>query len=265
MHLDVLGAFGHDERGDDYLLYEAIEEGSCSVRGSRAPDPIKGEGVTMSVSSSNHSRYPSVPTSADSRAGSARPGVIRGCYARDRDGRCDLDRDQLARRYFARKPVLSRLSDRWSRLSDRWSRDADGRTRRSHRRIRGAPGYKARCDGVSHRRAHGTSRCRLEPRIHRTQSRSSSPAGACLALDRSAVPSTTRRALQELAVREIRLEEDVDPDRPLRRPLGAARYRFYTPYWLNALVRPIFRPLVNRADRKQLQNLARLAEERSAG
>jgi len=39
----------------------------------------------------------------------------------------------------------------------------------------------------------------------------------------------------------------------------------YTPYWLNALVRPIFRPLVNRADRKQLQNLARLAEERSAG
>jgi hypothetical protein len=51
-------------------------------------------------------------------------------------------------------------------------------------------------------------------------------------------------------VREIRLEEDVDPDRPLRRPLGAARYRFYTPYWLNALVRPIFRPLVNRADRK---------------
>jgi hypothetical protein len=39
----------------------------------------------------------------------------------------------------------------------------------------------------------------------------------------------------------------------------------YTPYWLNALVRPIFRPLVNRADRKQLENLARLAEERSVG
>lgn len=39
----------------------------------------------------------------------------------------------------------------------------------------------------------------------------------------------------------------------------------YTPYWLNVLVRPIFRPLVNRADRKQLQNLARLAEERSNG
>jgi len=39
----------------------------------------------------------------------------------------------------------------------------------------------------------------------------------------------------------------------------------YTPNWLNALVRPIFRPLVNRADRKQLENLARLAEERSVG
>ena len=39
----------------------------------------------------------------------------------------------------------------------------------------------------------------------------------------------------------------------------------YTPYWLHALVRPIFRPLVNRADRKQLQNLARLAEERANG
>jgi hypothetical protein len=39
----------------------------------------------------------------------------------------------------------------------------------------------------------------------------------------------------------------------------------YTPYWLNSLVRPFFRPLVNRADRKQLENLARLAEERSVG
>jgi hypothetical protein len=39
----------------------------------------------------------------------------------------------------------------------------------------------------------------------------------------------------------------------------------YTPYWLHPLVRPIFRPLVNRADRKQLQNLARVAEDRSAG
>ncbi len=39
----------------------------------------------------------------------------------------------------------------------------------------------------------------------------------------------------------------------------------YVPYWLKPGVRTIFRPLVNRADRKQLQNLARLAEERSAG
>jgi hypothetical protein len=39
----------------------------------------------------------------------------------------------------------------------------------------------------------------------------------------------------------------------------------YRPYWLHPLVRPIFRPYVMRADRKQLANLARLAEERSAG
>ncbi len=39
----------------------------------------------------------------------------------------------------------------------------------------------------------------------------------------------------------------------------------YVPYWLKPGVRTIFRPIVNRADRKQLQNLARLAEERSAG
>jgi hypothetical protein len=39
----------------------------------------------------------------------------------------------------------------------------------------------------------------------------------------------------------------------------------YVPYWLHPLIRPIFRPYVNRADRKQLQNLARLAEERSTG
>ena len=38
----------------------------------------------------------------------------------------------------------------------------------------------------------------------------------------------------------------------------------YVPYWLSPIVRPIFRPLVNRADRKQLENLARLAEERSS-
>jgi hypothetical protein len=35
----------------------------------------------------------------------------------------------------------------------------------------------------------------------------------------------------------------------------------YVPYWLTWWSRPIFRPLVNRADRKQLENLARLAEE----
>lgn len=38
----------------------------------------------------------------------------------------------------------------------------------------------------------------------------------------------------------------------------------YVPYWLKGWARPIFTPLVNRADRKQLENLARLAEERSA-
>ena len=38
----------------------------------------------------------------------------------------------------------------------------------------------------------------------------------------------------------------------------------YVPYWLKSWARPIFKPLVNRADRKQLANLARLAEERSA-
>ncbi len=37
----------------------------------------------------------------------------------------------------------------------------------------------------------------------------------------------------------------------------------YVPYWLKRWVRPIFTPIVNRADRKQLGNLARLAEERS--
>ena len=37
----------------------------------------------------------------------------------------------------------------------------------------------------------------------------------------------------------------------------------YVPYWLSTLARPIFRPLVNSADRKQLENLARLAEERA--
>jgi hypothetical protein len=37
----------------------------------------------------------------------------------------------------------------------------------------------------------------------------------------------------------------------------------YVPYWLHPLIRPFFRVYVNRADRKQLANLARLAEERS--
>jgi len=37
----------------------------------------------------------------------------------------------------------------------------------------------------------------------------------------------------------------------------------YVPYWLKPGVRSLFRPLVTRADRKQLSNLARLGEERS--
>ena len=37
----------------------------------------------------------------------------------------------------------------------------------------------------------------------------------------------------------------------------------YVPYWLQPWMRPIFKVYVNRADRKQLENLARLAEERS--
>lgn len=36
----------------------------------------------------------------------------------------------------------------------------------------------------------------------------------------------------------------------------------YVPYWLRPGIRTAFRPLVNSADRKQLGNLARLAEER---
>jgi hypothetical protein len=38
----------------------------------------------------------------------------------------------------------------------------------------------------------------------------------------------------------------------------------YVPYWLQPGVRSIFKVYVNRADRKQLENLARLAEERSS-
>ena len=39
----------------------------------------------------------------------------------------------------------------------------------------------------------------------------------------------------------------------------------YVPYWLKPGIRTIFKPWVNSADRKQLRNLARLAEERSTG
>jgi polyketide cyclase/dehydrase/lipid transport protein len=38
----------------------------------------------------------------------------------------------------------------------------------------------------------------------------------------------------------------------------------YVPYWLQPGIRAIFTVYVNRADRKQLANLARLAEERSS-
>jgi hypothetical protein len=37
----------------------------------------------------------------------------------------------------------------------------------------------------------------------------------------------------------------------------------YVPYWLQPWLRPLSRVLINKGDRKQLQNLARLAEERS--
>jgi hypothetical protein len=39
----------------------------------------------------------------------------------------------------------------------------------------------------------------------------------------------------------------------------------YVPYWLQPVIRSAFRVYVNRADRKQLSNLARLAEERADG
>jgi Polyketide cyclase / dehydrase and lipid transport len=39
----------------------------------------------------------------------------------------------------------------------------------------------------------------------------------------------------------------------------------YVPYWLQPGIRSIFKVYVNRADRKQLANLAGLAEERAAG
>ena len=37
----------------------------------------------------------------------------------------------------------------------------------------------------------------------------------------------------------------------------------YVPYWLQLFMRPLTRFIINRADRKQLSNLARLAEERA--
>lgn len=37
----------------------------------------------------------------------------------------------------------------------------------------------------------------------------------------------------------------------------------YVPYWLKPWMRPLSKLVINRADRKQLANLARLAEERS--
>jgi hypothetical protein len=60
---------------------------------------------------------------------------------------------------------------------------------------------------------------------------------------------------------------DIEPDGDGSRIVytETAERANYVPYWLHPLVRPIFRPYVNRADRKQLQNLARLAEERSTG
>jgi hypothetical protein len=39
----------------------------------------------------------------------------------------------------------------------------------------------------------------------------------------------------------------------------------YVPYWLQPWMRPLSRAIINRADRRQLANLARLAEERSRG
>jgi hypothetical protein len=38
----------------------------------------------------------------------------------------------------------------------------------------------------------------------------------------------------------------------------------YVPYWLQPGIRSVFKVYVNRADRRQLENLAKLAEERAA-
>jgi hypothetical protein len=59
---------------------------------------------------------------------------------------------------------------------------------------------------------------------------------------------------------------NIDPDADGSRIVHTetAQRANYRPYRLHPLISPIFRPYVNRADHKQLTNLARLAED-SAG
>lgn len=59
---------------------------------------------------------------------------------------------------------------------------------------------------------------------------------------------------------------------PPRKPLGSRITYSETiqrvncvPYWLRLVIRPITRMVINSWDRKQLANLARLADERSRG
>jgi hypothetical protein len=77
----------------------------------------------------------------------------------------------------------------------------------------------------------------------------------------------TRRKRGELWEAHFSHRYDIEPDGAGTKIVYTERVERanYTPYWLHPLVRPIFRPLVNRADRKQLRNLGRLAEERSNG
>jgi Polyketide cyclase / dehydrase and lipid transport len=60
---------------------------------------------------------------------------------------------------------------------------------------------------------------------------------------------------------------DIEPDGPGSRITYTENVERvnYVPYWLQPVIRSVFKVYVNRADRKQLANLARLAEERSAG
>ena len=44
---------------------------------------------------------------------------------------------------------------------------------------------------------------------------------------------------------------------------GVIEHANYVPYWLRWWMAPIFKPVAGRADKKQLENLARLAEERA--